>query len=96
MSDGLQVDTAVLHDAGRSLRVLHGEFDRAEDIADVGSDVIAHGRLRNRLGDFASNWDKRRGEMVAMIEGLGTAAEDAATAYERIETELVAALAGDA
>ena len=95
MGDGLQVETAVLRDAGRSLRSLHRELDGAEDIADVGSRVIAHDRLRDRLGDFASNWDQRRTEMAALIEGLGTAAEDAATAYERIEAELVGALMGE-
>ena len=95
MSDGLEVDTSVLHDAGRSLLVLYREFDGARDIADVGSDVIAHDRLRERLYDFATSWDNRRIEMARMIEGLGHAAEDAATAYDRIETELVAALAGE-
>ncbi len=77
---------------GRSLRSLHRELAGAEDIADVGAGVIAHDRLRDRLRDFASNWDHRRTEMAVMIQGLGAAAEDAATAYERIETELVGAL----
>jgi len=94
VSDGLEVDTSVLLAAGRSLVVVHREFQDARNTADVGSDVIAHDRLRDRLHDFATSWDKKRDEMATMIEGLGRAAEDAATVYERIETELVAALAG--
>ena len=42
MSDGLEVDTAVLNDAGRNLMVVFQEFSDARTIADVGSDVIAH------------------------------------------------------
>jgi hypothetical protein len=94
VSDGLEVETAVLREAGRSLRAVHEAFTGARDTADVGSDVIAHARLRDRLHDFGANWDRRRTEMATMIEGLGTAAEGAATAYERIESELVAALQG--
>ncbi|MDP5183494.1 hypothetical protein QOZ88_12685 [Blastococcus sp. BMG 814] len=95
MSDGLEVETAVLRDAGRALLVVHGEFDGARDTADVGADVIAHGGLRERLGEFGSNWDRRRTEMAGLIAGLGQAAQDAAEVYERIETELIAAMAGE-
>ena len=95
MADRLLVQTDVLRRAGSSLRTVHGELDRARDTADVGSDVIAHGRLRGRVHDFGSGWDKRRTEMMAAIEGLGEAAVGAADVYERIETELVAAMAGD-
>ncbi|TYP83652.1 hypothetical protein [Blastococcus xanthinilyticus] len=95
MNDGLEVETSVLHDAGRALVVVYQEFEGARDTADVGSDVIAHARLRDRLAEFATSWDGRRIEMAGMIEGLGKAAEDAADVYERIETELVAVLAGE-
>lgn len=93
--DALKVETSVLRDAGRSLLLVYREFDAARDVADVGGDVIAHGPLRDRLYDFATSWDGRRIEMARQIEGLGQAATDAATAYERIETELVAAMAGE-
>ncbi|MGY1723576.1 hypothetical protein [Blastococcus sp. SYSU DS0533] len=95
MSDGLEVETAVLRDAGRALLVVHGELDGARDTADVDGGVIAHDRLRERLRQFGSGWDRRRTEMAGLIAGLGRAAQDAADVYERIETELVAALAGE-
>ncbi|MGY1718939.1 hypothetical protein ACI8AG_07820 [Blastococcus sp. SYSU DS0552] len=95
MTDGLEVETPVLRDAGRALLVVYREFDGARDTADVGSDVIAHDRLRDRLREFGSNWDHRRTEMAGLVEGLGQAAQDAAEVYERIETELVTALAGE-
>lgn len=95
VSSRLEVETSVLHAAGRSLLVLHQEFEGARDAADVGRYVIAHDRLRDRLHEFATSWDGKRIEMATLIEGLGQAAKDAATTYERIETELVAAMAGE-
>ncbi|MGQ4818915.1 hypothetical protein ACQ1ZK_17580, partial [Enterococcus faecium] len=53
VSHRLEVETSVLHDAGRSLLVVHREFVEARDVADVGGDVIAHDRLRDRLHEFA-------------------------------------------
>ena len=80
--------------AGRSLRAVYGELDGARDTADVGIDVIAHRGLRDRVHDFGSGWDAARTKLTTAIEGLGKAAEDAAELYERIEAELVGALAG--
>lgn len=94
-TDGLKVDTAVLHTAGVSLRFVHRELTDAAKTADPGSEVIAHEGLRDRLQDFAEGWDRRREEMATSIETLGVSAEQAASAYLRIETELVAALAGE-
>ena len=85
----------MLREAGRSLRAVYGELSSARDTADVGRDVIAHDRLRNRVHDFGAGWDKSRTDMMKAIDGLGKSAESAADAYEEIETELVAALAGE-
>lgn len=95
MSDGLQVDSLVLRRAGHSLRAVYGEFEQAERTADVGRVVVAHDRLRDRLAEFGAGWNTARAELMQAIEGLGDAAEGAAEAYERIETELTAALAGE-
>lgn len=92
----LLVDTDVLHDAGRSLRRVYEDFKSAGDDARPPESVIAHGRLRERLEEFADNWDNRRREMTKDIEGLGELAEGAATEYERLETELARALEGQA
>ena len=50
--------------------------------------------LRDRVHDFGAGWDQARTGMMKAIEDLGRAAEGAADAYEQIETDLVAALAG--
>jgi hypothetical protein len=90
----LKVDTEVLWEAGSSLRTVYEAFKDADGRADVDRSVIAHGTLRDRLDDFADNWDDKREKMQGEIEGLGEIAEGAAESYERIETEFVAALEG--
>ena len=94
MADHLSVDTSVLLSAGRCLRSVYGELAGARDTADVGRDVIAHRVLRDRVHDFGAGWDKARTGMMTAIDDLGRSAEGAADAYEQIETDLVAALAG--
>lgn len=90
----LKVETSVLRDAGRSLRAVYNEFKEADNAASPGRDVIAHNKLRDRLDEFADNWDDRRKEMQSSIEGLGESAEAAADAYEQLETEFVKNLEG--
>lgn len=90
----LKVDTDVLWDAGSSLRTVYDAFKDADGRAEPDREVIAHGKLRDRLDDFADNWDDRREKMLGEIEGLGDIAEGAAEAYEEIETEFTKALEG--
>ena len=94
MADHLSVDTSVLLSAGQCLRAVYGELASAKDTADVGRDVIAHHALRDRVHDFGAGWDQARTHIMKAIDELGQAAEGAADAYEEIETDLVAALAG--
>ena len=90
----LRIDTETLRAAGRSLRTVYQEFDKADDNARPGRSVIAHGHLRDRLEEFADSWDDRRKEMTANIEGLGEFAKGAGDAFEELEDEFVAALEG--
>jgi hypothetical protein len=87
----LKVSTADLRAAGAYLLAVYREFSAAGKIADTGAEAVAHDRLR----DFAANWDDRRDEICASINGLGEAAEAAAEVYEEIERELVRALRGE-
>jgi hypothetical protein len=91
----LKVSTADLRAAGAYLLAVYREFSAAGKIADTGAEAVAHDRLRDRLRDFAANWDDRRDEICASINGLGEAAEAAAEVYEEIERELVRALRGE-
>lgn len=90
----LLVDTEVVAEAGRSLRTVYQEFKDAGDHASPGSGVLAHDRLRDRLEEFADNWDDKRQDMTRVIEGLGEIAEAAAEAFEELEDSFVAAMEG--
>jgi hypothetical protein len=94
MTDRLAVDTAILRETGAALRTCHQEFSHAAESARPDRSIIAHPGLRDRLEDFADNWDDRRTEMINAIEGLSDAASGAADVYENVEEELVKALEG--
>ena len=93
-SDGLQVDTAVLHDAGRSLAAVWRELESAPGTTDPGADVVAHDRLRDRLRHIGSGWDRARRDTIDALQTLGESAVAAAQTYERLDTELAGALWG--
>lgn len=94
--DGVRVRTGDLRTAGESLLACYQEFRSAQQLAERGAEAVAHPRLADALGTFASEWDDRRDEICHAIEGLGDAATNAAEVYEEIEHQLVSALRGGA
>ncbi len=91
----LKLNTADLRAAGEDLLAVYREFSNAGPIAEAAADAIAHGRHRDRLREFADNWDDRGEQICDSINGLGEAAHEAAKVYEEIELELVRSLRGD-
>lgn len=95
MSDEcLRVCTSELAETGSALRLLAGELSGAERIVDDHRAAVGHELLVRRLEQFQGNWDDRRQDLVASIEGLGDAARAAADGFEEIEAGLVASLEG--
>lgn len=95
VSDGdLRVRTRDLAATGDALRLLAGELSGAERLVDDHRRAVGHDLLVRRLEEFQGNWDDRRQDLVASIEGLGDAARAAADGFEEIERGLVAALEG--
>jgi hypothetical protein len=90
----LELDTTVLEECGRSLRLVQQELQHADSIADNYAETVGHPKLADRLHDFAGNWDDTRKEMLGSIEGLGDAAKAIGDAFVDIEEHLVAALEG--
>lgn len=93
VDDGLQVETAVLREAGAALAVVQAELGAAPAVADPPPQVLAHVSLRERLRHVGAGWDRRRLETAEAVAGLGQAAVAAAGTYERLETELARCLA---
>ncbi|MFD1825191.1 MULTISPECIES: hypothetical protein [Mumia] len=94
MADRIAVDTDVLNEAGRGLRRTYEGFEQTNAWSRPDRETIAHNSLRDRLEEFADNWDDKREDMMEAIKGLGEAAEAAAEAFENLEDEFVKALEG--
>lgn len=91
----LEVDTAVLIDAGSSLRVVAAEFEHADNNSESAADAVGHNDLADRVREFADNWDIRRGEMMQKIATLAEAASQAGESFEQLDRDLAAALRGE-
>lgn len=80
MFDRLIVDTEVLRDTATNLDSVRIEFDTATATSEDVAAAVGHADLAERVRAFASNWDKRRSELVGQLttvcENLVTAADD--------------------
>lgn len=87
----LEIDTDVLVEAGRSLRVVATEFEHANANSDRAAEAVGDDRLADRVRDFAHNWDDKRGKILKNIGTLAEAATGVGEAFEQLETDFVAA-----
>jgi uncharacterized protein YukE len=96
MGDRLTIDTAVLREAGASLRLVAAEFDDADAHSDAAAEVVGHQELASAVRDFAHGWDDRRAELVQDIASLAQACEGIGDGFEDLDRQFAAALRGDA
>lgn len=94
MSD-LEIDTDVLVEAGRSLRLVANEFEHANANSDRAAEAVGHEGLAERVREFAHNWDDRRGKMVNNVMSLAEASSGIGDAFDQLETDFVGALKGE-
>ena len=95
MSARLQVDTNVLVDAGRQLRLVATEFHGAGDNAGRAAAAVGHEGLAGALRSFESNGDDRREKMVEHISALAEQCSGVGDTFEQLDTEFAAALKGE-
>lgn len=84
-------DVALL---GERLRFVAGEFEGAQDIASDYAEEVCHGDLAHELEQFAENWRIHRGRLMEGLTTLAGLAQEAAGAYDGVETALADALEG--
>jgi hypothetical protein len=92
MADHLNVSTSMLTDVGHSLGTLKNEFEQSTTVVDSFRGFIGSGELADALGDFASDWSKKRDELCSLLEELGKIADSAAKTYDGIDQHLADAL----
>ena len=82
----LRIDTTVLVDAGRSLRVVATEFDQANANSDRAAEAVGHGGPADRVREFAHSWDDTHDEMLESIGYLAEAASGRSRSAPRSRT----------
>lgn len=94
MGDQLRVDTHVLIEAGRALRVVATEFAVANDRSDNAAAAVGHHALAGAVRAFAHDWDHRRAKMLEEIAGLAEATHGVGQGFEDLDRQLGAELRG--
>jgi hypothetical protein len=91
----LEIDTEVLNEAGRSLRLVANEFEHANANSDRAAEAVGHDGLAERVREFAHNWDDRRAKIVNNVVSLAEASTGIGGAFDQLEADFVAALKGE-
>ena len=95
MGEQLRVDTDVLIDAGRALRVVAQEFAAANNRSDDAAAAVGHHALAGAVRAFAHDWDHRRTKMLEEIAELATATHGIGQGFEDLDRQFGAALRGE-
>jgi hypothetical protein len=95
MGDQLRIDTDVLIDAGRALRVVAEEFAAANHRSDEVAAAIGHHALAGAVRAFAHDWDHRRTKMLEEIAELAAATHGVGQGFADLDRKLGAALRGE-
>ncbi len=92
MGDHLKVDTRELATTGRALATLRSDFENGTNIVDSYRGFIGSGDLADALGDFSSDWSKKRDSLCKSLDDLSKCATAAAKAYDGVDGHLADAL----
>jgi hypothetical protein len=84
----LRISLEMLREVERALKLVHDEFDKAEDLTDEWRGVVGHDGLGDQLDDFSGNWDGTRENMLESIKSMGELAGQIAQAFEDTDSEL--------
>jgi hypothetical protein len=92
MTERLVVNTHTLRDLSTDLATVHSTLEAADaDSRDLAG-MIPHERLAGEVRDFATQWDRRRGELSGQIKALQERAGAVADTFEQADLELATAV----
>lgn len=99
MADHIKIDTGLLADMGTQLGRLRDEFNNATKIVDSFGGDMGSGDVADALHDFASDWSKKKANMVAQLDTLAKGATGSAQTWDGVDSGLAKcfdkAMAGD-
>lgn|SRR3954465_455525 len=92
MGDRLKADLDHIRQAGNAIKHLNDEFRNAGDIVGDYDGALGDDHLRDKLHEFASNWDVHRKRLTEDLDTFAKWALDAADAYAHGDKQLADAL----
>lgn len=91
-ADHVNIDTKMLADMGTQLGRLRDDFNNATGNVDGFSGDMGSGDVANAMHDFASDWSKKKGEMVNQLDTLSKCATGAAQTWDGLDKNLADAM----
>lgn len=95
MSESLQVDTAILEDAGSQLRVVATEFNSADDYAAQVAAAVGHAGLADKVRESSTSWDDNRTKLFEQIGALAEACSSIEENFTALDTTFAATIRGE-
>jgi hypothetical protein len=93
MADGhININTGVLADIASQLRTLHDDFQNSTNLTGHYAGSMGSGDVANALNDFASDWSKKRDELVSGLDTLSKTAQTGAETWDGLDQHLADAL----
>lgn len=84
----LSISYDVLESASKDLATIKRTLESADRTSEALAGMIPHDRLASVVVDFASQWDRRREELVTQLEGVSAAANGIVVAFGQTDDEL--------
>ncbi|PWI45974.1 hypothetical protein CK485_02200 [Streptomyces sp. ICBB 8177] len=77
---------------GSTMATLRSDFEHGSDLVNSFSGYLGSGELSDALGDFSTDWSKKRDELCKNLQDLGTCVTKAAETYDGVDSHLASAL----
>ena len=92
MGDHIKIDTGLLADMGTQLGKLRDEFTNATKSVDGYGGDMGSGDVADAMHDFASDWDKKKGDITAQLDTLSKGATGSAKVWDGVDGHLADAI----
>lgn len=74
------------------LEAIQHELENAEGNGDAAAEATGDDELRERMNDFHSKWDAKRGDMLKNVQQLAGMIRNVADTFQQVDNDLANAL----
>ncbi|PNG20884.1 hypothetical protein [Streptomyces cahuitamycinicus] len=86
--DRLVVDYKLLESSKKNLRDINRALNGIDKHHDDIHDIWGHDTIAGKMGQFVSNWDNYRRELLENVKDLSKHVETALTSFEKLDLDL--------